>query len=118
MTTRDGCRRMLDAAKEHRAEVVVINHELRYSKFFQKIKDLIAGGEVGEVQLVWCKEFRGPFLKKVGDWIQDARYSGGAWSTRTATTLTCELVGRLRGRERSAASAGTTSSAWSTTSTK
>jgi predicted dehydrogenase len=77
MTTRDGCRRMLDAARKHPDKVVVINHELRYSKYFQKIKDLIDAGAVGEVQLVWCKELRGPFLKKVGDWIQDARFSGG-----------------------------------------
>jgi predicted dehydrogenase len=77
MTTREGCRRMLDAAKKYPGRVVVINHELRYSRYFQTIKDLIAAGEIGEVQLVWCKEFRGPFLKKVGDWIQDARYSGG-----------------------------------------
>jgi predicted dehydrogenase len=77
MTTRDGCHRMLEAAEKHADRVVVINHELRYSKYFQKIKELITAGEVGEVQLVWCKEFRGPFLKKVGDWIQDARYSGG-----------------------------------------
>ena len=48
-----------------------------YSKFFQKVKDLVTGGEIGEPQLVWCKEFRGPFLKKVDDWIQDARFSGG-----------------------------------------
>ena len=77
MTTRDGVRRMLATAEKHRDRVVAINHELRYSKYFQTIKDLIAAGEVGEVQLVWCKEFRGPFLKKVGDWIQDSRYSGG-----------------------------------------
>lgn len=77
MTTREGCRRMLELAKKHSDRVVVINHELRYSKYFQKIKDLIVAGEIGEVQLVWCKEFRGPFLKKVGDWIQDARFSGG-----------------------------------------
>jgi predicted dehydrogenase len=77
MTTRDGCRRMLAAAQAHPDKALIINHELRYSKYFQTIKDLIAAGEIGEVQLVWCKEFRGPFLKKVGDWIQDSRYSGG-----------------------------------------
>jgi myo-inositol 2-dehydrogenase/D-chiro-inositol 1-dehydrogenase len=67
---------MLDLA-DHHDKAIVVNHELRYSKYFQKIKDLIDAGEIGEPQLVWCKEFRGPFLKKVGDWIQDARFSGG-----------------------------------------
>src|SRR5439155_939718 len=68
---------MVELAGEHPNFVVMIHHELRYSKYFGKMKELVAGGEVGEVQLVWCKEFRGPFLKKVGDWIQDARLSGG-----------------------------------------
>jgi len=67
---------MVELAAKH-DRVVAINHELRYSGYFGKIKELIAAGEIGEPQLVWCKEFRGPFLKKVGDWIQDARYSGG-----------------------------------------
>src|SRR5256885_1011366 len=35
MTTRDGCRRMLDAANKHPTKAVVIDHELRYSKYFQ-----------------------------------------------------------------------------------
>jgi len=77
MTTREGCRHMVQLAESHPDRVVMIDHELRYSKYFQKIKNLVDAGEVGEVQLVWCKEFRGPFLKKVGDWIQDSRYSGG-----------------------------------------
>src|ERR1051325_2820208 len=76
-TTREGCRRMVELAAAHPKQVVLIHHELRYSKYFGKIKELVAAGEVGEVQLVWCKEFRGPFLKKVGDWIQDRRQSGG-----------------------------------------
>jgi predicted dehydrogenase len=77
MTTRDGCGRMVELANRHNKQVVLINHELRYSKFFQKVKDLVGEGAVGRPRLVWCKEFRGPFLKKVNDWIQDSRYSGG-----------------------------------------
>jgi predicted dehydrogenase len=77
MTTRAGCAKMVGLAEAHPNQVVAINHELRYSSYFQKIKDLVAGGDIGEPQLLWCKEFRGPFLKKVGDWIQDSRYSGG-----------------------------------------
>jgi predicted dehydrogenase len=77
MTTREGCRRMMELAEAHPDRVVLINHELRYSGYFQKIKTIVESGEIGDPQLVWCKEFRGPFLKKVGDWIQDSRYSGG-----------------------------------------
>jgi predicted dehydrogenase len=77
MTTRDGCARMVQLAEAHRDHVLMINHELRYSTYFQKMTELVHSGEVGQVQLLWCKAFRGPFLRKVGDWIQDARYSGG-----------------------------------------
>ena len=77
MTTRDGCRRILSAADAHRDRVVLVNHELRYGRYFAKVKELIDAGEIGQPHMVWCKEFRGPFLKKVGDWIQDSRYSGG-----------------------------------------
>jgi predicted dehydrogenase len=77
MTTREGCRRMVELARQYPDRVILINHELRYSDYFRKIKELIDAGAVGEPQLVWCKSFRPPFLKKVGDWIQDSRQSGG-----------------------------------------
>ncbi len=77
MTTREGCRRMLELANKHPDRVILVNHELRYADYFRKIKELIDSGAVGEPQLVWCKSFRPPFLKKVGNWIQDSRQSGG-----------------------------------------
>lgn len=58
--------------------VLMIGHELRYSAYFQKIKELLDAGEIGVPRMVWCKEFRGPFQKKSHDWIQDSRKSGGA----------------------------------------
>jgi predicted dehydrogenase len=67
----------LAAAADGSERVVMIGHELRYSPFFQKIKDLVAAGEIGRPQMVWCREFRGPFQKKSNDWIQDNRRSGG-----------------------------------------
>jgi predicted dehydrogenase len=57
--------------------VLMLGHELRYSPYFQKIKDLVAAGEIGKPHMVWTREFRGPFQKKPGDWIQDERRSGG-----------------------------------------
>lgn len=74
--TEDECARLLELSeKAHR--VVMIGHELRYSPFFQKIKTLVAAGEIGTPHMVWCKELRGPFQKKSQDWIQDDRHSGG-----------------------------------------
>ena len=67
----------LAAATDATDRVVMIGHELRYAPFFQKIKDLVGAGEIGRPQMVWCREFRGPFQKKTDDWIQDNRRSGG-----------------------------------------
>lgn len=71
------CRQVVEAAGRT-DRVVMIGHELRYSPYFQKIKALVDGGEIGRPHLVWCREFRGPFQKKSRDWIQDDRQSGGA----------------------------------------
>lgn len=74
--TGEECRRVLEAA-EASDRVLMLGHELRYSPYFQKIKDLVSAGEIGSPRMVWTREFRGPFQKKVGDWIQDDRLSGG-----------------------------------------
>lgn len=70
------CKKLL-AAVEKTDRIVMIGHELRYSPFFQKIKQLVDAGEIGKPRMVWCREFRGPFQKKSQDWIQDDRRSGG-----------------------------------------
>lgn len=58
-------------------KVLMIGHELRYSPYFQKIKRMIDAGDIGRPQMVWTREFRGPFQPKSGQWIQDDRKSGG-----------------------------------------
>jgi predicted dehydrogenase len=74
--TADECRQVV-AASEKSDRVVMVGHELRYSPFFQKLKDLVQAGEVGTPRMVWTREFRGPFQPKSGNWIQDNRKSGG-----------------------------------------
>lgn len=74
--TRGECEKLL-AASDKAKSVLMIGHELRYSPYFQKIKELVDAGEIGRPRMVWCKEFRGPFQKKSQDWILDARKSGG-----------------------------------------
>jgi predicted dehydrogenase len=74
--TADECRQ-LAVATEKSDRVVMMGHELRYSPFFQRIKDLVDAGEIGRPRMVWCREFRGPLQKKTNDWIQDNRRSGG-----------------------------------------
>ena len=65
-------------------KIIMIGHELRYSPFFQKIKQLVDDGEIGTPQMVWTKEFRGPFQPKSGEWIQDDRKSGGCLVDKNA----------------------------------
>lgn len=74
--TREECHRLLEAGRKS-DRVVMIGHELRYSPLFQKIKALVDAGEIGAPRMVWTREFRGPFQPKSGQWIQDARMSGG-----------------------------------------
>jgi predicted dehydrogenase len=74
--SRDECLRVLDLANRS-DRILMLGHELRYSPFFQKIKELVERGEIGLPRMVWTREFRGPFQKKSGDWIQDERLSGG-----------------------------------------
>ena len=70
------CRKLLRASQKN-DRVLMIGHELRYSAYFAKIKNLIDRGAVGTPHMTWCKEFRGPFQPKSRDWIQDRRKSGG-----------------------------------------
>jgi len=74
--TAEECRQVLEVARKT-DRVLMLGHELRYSPYFQKIKDLVVAGEIGAPRMVWTREFRGPFQKKSGNWIQDDRLSGG-----------------------------------------
>jgi predicted dehydrogenase len=74
--TPEECLRVLELANRS-DQILMLGHELRYSPFFQKIKELVEHGEIGNPRMVWTREFRGPFQKKAGDWIQDERLSGG-----------------------------------------
>lgn len=71
------CRELAEAS-DKTDRIVMVGHELRYSPYFRRIKELCDTGELGAVRMVWCREFRGPFQKKSHDWIQDNRQSGGA----------------------------------------
>jgi myo-inositol 2-dehydrogenase/D-chiro-inositol 1-dehydrogenase len=74
--TRAECHELL-ALVQGTKQIVMIGHEFRYSPYFQRIRELVEHGTVGEPKMVWTREFRGPFQKKVGEWIQDDRLSGG-----------------------------------------
>lgn len=81
-TTVDDCFRLVEATDRADA-LLMVGHELRYAPYFQAFGKMIEDGVVGAPHMVWCKEFRPPFLKKVDDWIQDSRRSGGALVDKT-----------------------------------
>jgi len=68
---------MIKAAKET-GKILQIGLELRYTPQYRKMISIIESGGIGKVQMMWCKEFRGPFDKKVKDWILKEKESSGS----------------------------------------
>ncbi len=54
--TVEGCDRLLAAAERKKA-VLFVGHNMRRMAVFQKMKDLIDAGAVGEVRAIWCRHF-------------------------------------------------------------
>ncbi len=75
--TPQDCQEMI-RERERSGKILQIGLELRHHNLYRKFYELVKNGEIGKVQLLWCHEFRGPFLKKVNDWILDPRKSGGS----------------------------------------
>ncbi len=72
-----GCRRVAEEAARS-GTTVQIGLELRYSELTARMKNELPG--LGRLKMLWCHEFRHPFLEKRGslpDWIIRKRYSGG-----------------------------------------
>ena len=75
-TTVADCDRMI-AARDASAKVLQIGLELRSDPALRKMKELVQSGVIGAPYSLWIKEFRGPFLEKVGRWITTTAFSGG-----------------------------------------
>ncbi|MCD6219382.1 Gfo/Idh/MocA family oxidoreductase [Candidatus Calescamantes bacterium] len=71
------CQEIIKAQKRA-GKALQIGLEYRHAPIYQKMKQLIQKGEVGKPWVLWCKEFRGPFAKKVEDWILQRDKSGGS----------------------------------------
>ncbi len=76
-TTIEDANRIVEAVRES-GRIYQIGLELRYEPYHQRTGDLIAAGRVGRVRQLWVKEFRGPWMRKVEDWITQKERSGGA----------------------------------------
>lgn len=56
-------------------KVLQIGHEMRFQRLYVHMKELIDGGGIGDLQLMWCREFRGPMRP---GWRSSEAVTGGA----------------------------------------
>ena len=75
-TTLEACRRVEERAAQHPG-VVWVGMEYRYMKPVAEMVSLLRAGGAGELQRLSIREYRFPFLPKVGDWNRFNRNAGG-----------------------------------------
>lgn len=74
----DKCREILEVAKDCPGKIIVC-HVLRYTTFFNKLKELIAGGRIGDVVTICANE-------NVGYWHQAHSFVRGNWRNSDETS--------------------------------
>lgn len=62
------------AAAQAADRVLQVGHEMRFQRLYQQVKQMTDQGEVGELHLMWCREFRGPM--RLG-WRSSEKLTGG-----------------------------------------
>ncbi|MCB1235291.1 MAG: Gfo/Idh/MocA family oxidoreductase [Verrucomicrobiae bacterium] len=62
------------AASESAGKLLQIGHEMRFQRLYQEMKAMIDGGAIGDPQLMWCREFRGPMRP---GWRSSESLTGG-----------------------------------------
>jgi predicted dehydrogenase len=70
------CDRMIAAAKKKKL-VLSMGMQMHYRERYHIVKRLINEGRVGKPAMVWCTEYRHPFVG-MKDWVWDTSRSGGA----------------------------------------
>lgn len=70
------CDEMIMASKQHN-KILALAMQIHYREHFHKIQQIIRDGVIGEVAMLWCTEYRGPFLE-MKDWVWEKSKSGGA----------------------------------------
>jgi len=76
-TTIKDAREMIKISK-NTGKILQIGLELRHSPQYQKMASIVKSDRIGKVQMMWCKEFRNSYAKKVEDWILKEKESGGS----------------------------------------
>ena len=75
-TTVADCRRVIEAADDHRG-LIRVGLEYRHIAPFARLIEEVRDGTVGRIRMVSLREHRFPFLGKVGDWNRFADNTGG-----------------------------------------
>lgn len=62
------------AASEEAGKTLQIGHEMRFQRLYIEMKQMIESGQIGDLQLMWCREFRGPMRP---GWRSSEALTGG-----------------------------------------
>ena len=62
------------AASQAADRVLQVGHEMRFQRIYQYVKQMVDQGDVGDLHLMWCREFRGPM--RLG-WRSSEKLTGG-----------------------------------------
>ncbi len=73
------CRRMLEAAAQHPDQHVILCHVLRYTQFYNALKDIISSGKIGKVVSICANE-------NVAYWHQAHSFVRGNWRNSDQTS--------------------------------
>jgi len=55
-------------------KVLQVGHEMRFQRLYGQMKEMISRGDIGDLQLMWCREFRGPMR---AGWRSSEALTGG-----------------------------------------
>jgi len=55
-------------------KVLQVGHEMRFQRLYGQMKEMIDRGDIGDLQLMWCREFRGPMR---AGWRSSEALTGG-----------------------------------------
>ena len=81
-TSHEQLRKLEDAVRRTN-RVYQVGLECRYLPVFKKMRSMVEENAVGNPRMVWCLEFRGPFLEKRGNWIMFQDKTGGVFVEKT-----------------------------------
>jgi len=61
-------------AADSAGKVLQIGHEMRFQRLYSHMKHMIDRGDIGDLRLMWCREFRGPMRP---GWRSSEEKTGG-----------------------------------------